>query len=176
MFSRVDEWTEMLETCHTWRGHGSSFLPPIPHPITYASLPFGASWVASFIIKVKCCPTFLSHSRKLANLRWELWERPILLPVGHTYEWPLETRLMSEVRTISWDWARNLWGLCYLWVVPVRTDLYCGMPSWRVGELVVDVGNPCTFGVGSVNKNSSALVSDPRMRSPQSGPRPNLQP
>ena len=158
-----------------WNARNVSYLEraqkflaaPVPYPITYASHPFGASWLVSFIIKVQCFPKFLSHPRKRANLREELWEHPILLPVGHTYKWPLET----------WDW-------CLRWGLSCGTEpLTCGVcvnSGWFLSELTCIVGclagelenwllmwkNPAHL-VLEVWINSSALVFDPRMRSTQ---------
>ena len=55
-------------------------------------------------------------------------------------------RLASEVRAILWDWAHNQENPGWLWVVSIRTESNCGIPSCcqRIRGMV-GVGKDTTY-------------------------------
>lgn len=72
---RTSRW---VNTCWCWEGGGPGegmeiLSTPSPNILPYTSLPFGHSWVISFM-KQNVFMSSKSHSGKLPNLRRELWK------------------------------------------------------------------------------------------------------
>lgn len=110
------------------------FCAFFPHTLSNTSLPFGWSWVVSFIT---------GQSQQWFS--WILWtlmancqtwrearENPLnLLPVWSEVQ--METRdlqLAFEVGRSGGTETLTLWELCWLWVISVRVQLNCETLRW----------------------------------------------